>query len=578
MESAAERVSTALSCMAVDDRLSGILFFDMAPGTLVTLAREFAHRFGRRAAFLLLTAGSTEEGLWSTLDASVDGLGIVPGRLAGAAQVVAVPDLARVSIAAKRAAVATLGADVAHLERDGVSMAWHPRARWLAACSREDASRVSAHLLDRFALRIDAAGLREGTRGIRMPAYGHSGGIPDFPPAAASRVTELAPAGTGARRDLALARIARALAGLRGLPAVTPADVDAAARLIGLAIPGPSTGAAAAEPIGAEPAGPERSGPEAAGPEAAERYTDIGREAIVRESVPVVIPDRAESLPAGPVEEAPSPYPEDETGGDASVPLSVLHEPDREGRAARGAPVGTTRTLDVRDIAVVPTLLVAARFQRIRCPGHFAGPPHRPHLSAADLRAYRRVSHPARLLVLVLDHTTRRNWYPAVAPYLRWAYSVRSTVCVVEVGAAGEDELRARLFATRSLLDPRVADAMERPPGHATPLAHGLVLANEMLRSAMDGESLLLVVTDGRGNVPLSASLAGRIEPPVTTQGVDDALEVAGRIRELRRVRSVVIDPGPRPQASLTRRLADALGADLRSADEPAADLGGAGA
>jgi magnesium chelatase subunit D len=179
------------------------------------------------------------------------------------------------------------------------------------------------------------------------------------------------------------------------------------------------------------------------------------------------------------------------------------------------------------------------------------------------------------LLVLVLDHTCRAqgwDWYEPLAPYLHWAYVARALVGVVEVGAAdpGDGELRATAFRARSLLDPRMPAALERPPGRATPLAHGLILAARMLRhdtqhgSAPVGESTLVVVTDGRANVPLAASESGTLPlGSVGRSGVDDALAAARPIRAMRRVRSVLIDPGLEIHGHLAAVLAEALGAQL---------------
>ncbi|MDL4813614.1 hypothetical protein [Actinomadura opuntiae] len=567
--SAADRVGTALSCAAADDRLSGVLFLGMPPRTLVELARRFADGFG---PLVVLGAGTADDGLWTAVDAARDGLRIVPGRLAGdRPAVAAVPDLARLSLAGRRAAVSALGADVAHVERHGLSLAWRPRARWLAACARADAARLPPHLLDRFPLRIDAAGLADGARGvpIRRPPAGLP--VPELAEEAAARAVELAGPDAGPRTDLALARIARAIAALHGAGAATTADVDEAARLLGLlAAPGP--GAASGRPAPADPVDSAGT-PDAAGD---------GPPRLVTEPVGAVVPVTAEALdpavaepagggaPSGPSGGAARARPDDPLGDGERLPLRAPLAPGRGRRDTRGPSVGTVHATDLHDLAVVPTLLTAARFQAVRCPGHHdARPPHPLHLAPADLRAHRRAARPPLMVVLLLDHTAGADWPGVLAPYLHWMYTARATVGLIEVGT-GDDELRARLLTTRNLLDPRVAAALERPPGRATPLAHGLLLAERLLRRELPAaDAVLLVATDGRGNVPLSASHAGRIVPPVSTQGVDDALAVAERIRKLAVARSVVVDPGPRPQRFLTARLAEALGAELHPAGEP---------
>ncbi|MFB4300098.1 hypothetical protein [Actinomadura sp. NTSP31] len=573
---ASERVGTALSCAAADDRLSGVLFLGMPPRTLVEVARRFADGFG---PLVVLGAATTDDGLWTAVDATRDGLRIVPGRLAAdRPAVAAVPDLARLSLAGRRAAVSALGADVAHVERHGLSVAWRPRTRWLAACARADAARLPPHLLDRFPLRIDAAGLADGARGVPIHRPPAGLPVPALPEDAAARAVELAGPDAGARTDLALARTARAIAALRGAGAATPADVDEAARLLGLLTgPGPGSGAAAGPADPVEPAGTA----DAAGD---------GPPRLVTEPAGAVIPATAEALDPAVTEPAPlagaSPgatggtaraRPDDGPGDAERLPLRAPLAPGRGRRDTRGPSIGTVRATDLHDLAIVPTLLAAARFQAVRCPGHHAArPPHPLHLAAADLRAHRRAARPPLMAVLLLDHTAGADWPDALAPYLHWMYTARAAVGLIEVGTGG-DELRARLLTTRNLLDPRVADALDRPPGRATPLAHGLLLAERLLRRELPAaDAVLLVATDGRGNVPLSASRTGRLVPPVSTQGVDDALAVAARIRRLPGVRSVVLDPGPRPQRFLTARLAEALGAELRSAGDPR-DTGPAG-
>ena len=73
-----------------------------------------------------------------------------------------------------------------------------------------------------------------------------------------------------------------------------------------------------------------------------------------------------------------------------------------------------------------------------------------------------------------------------------------------------------------------------------------------------------MVVTDGRGNVPIRVSKTGAVPDDVGIRGFTDALREARKIRALgqgrRRMRSVVIDPGWQPNG----RLAAKLAVDLR--------------
>jgi magnesium chelatase subunit D len=213
----------------------------------------------------------------------------------------------------------------------------------------------------------------------------------------------------------------------------------------------------------------------------------------------------------------------------------------------------------------------AAKYQRYR-----PRPEGRLALRPGDLRTYRRAPESEYLLALLLDHTCRGewDWTAALGPFLRWGYVRRAAVCVVEVGGAGAPaSLQAERLAARSLLDPRVAASLARRPGSATPLAHGLTSVLNAIRHAMQHgralitEALLVVVTDGLGNVPLSASLDGQVTGLVTDEGVTDALRCAAKLGELDRVRCVCVAPPKRAYPTILSQLTRALAATLISGD-----------
>jgi magnesium chelatase subunit D len=652
---ATERVATILACSALDPGLAGLLLLDLDPALVHPLASWLAGLLGGESRVIPIGPKMAEDTLWERLKLDRDraehpegpGFRWAPGPLVGEERdgedrppgVVAVPDLALAGLPVARAAVTLIGADVAHLERSGMARRWRPRDRWLAALRKEDVARVSPHLLDRFSVRIDAGDLqlpRDGalilpdadpvwsravtaTREEAEPPGQQEDELPVLTVAAADRIVALVPLRSpGVRRDLALGRLARALAALAGEAEVLPGHVDRAAELIGLA-------AAAGPPASSwdgsgRPAGPEfrristypvamKAGPGAdpengseggttGGPVAArpDRMNGVnGHLVAIGGGEPATLPPGPAGDVSGPPRStAHTPYPEDDAKSVRDVASLRIGWQRALTGPPHGQPIGTQRTLDRRDIAVAATLLNAARYQTLRCPAHYRED-HRLHVRKADLLSYRRAPQPGHLLVLVLDHTCRIrdwDWYQPLAPYLRWAYVTRALVGVVEMGAAGKDvrsELRATQFRSRSVLDPRVVSALERPPGRATPLAHGLTLAAGMLRhdtqqaSALVGEAFLVVVTDGRANVPLADSHAATW-PPAAVGGsaVDDAVQVGSEISKLRRVRCVVIDPGPRPYRHLTARLAVALaaplvnGSPLRSQPHPPGLAGGA--
>lgn len=107
------------------------------------------------------------------------------------------------------------------------------------------------------------------------------------------------------------------------------------------------------------------------------------------------------------------------------------------------------------------------------------------------------------------------------------------------------------------------------------PEDHGLILSPTDLQSyrrEQDSQFLLVVVTDGLGNIPLAASLTEVAQVPFAGQGVADALSVATRIAALRAVRSVVITPERVPHRELPEQPAAAMGAGIiRARAVPAA-------
>ncbi len=454
-----QRVATALACSALDPSLAGLLLLDLEPALIYPLARWLKELLEDDDPPLIqLGPMMAEDTLWERFTLHSDrrerpedlGFRWEPGRLAGysrAPGIVVVPDLAWLGLPAGRAAVTLIDADVAHLERSGVSEAWRPRDRWLAALRRDEVHLVSAHLLDRFAVRVDAKALElpwNPDPDVELPwnpdpalfqAVRERLGdpLPGISAAAVNQiVAKVSPSVPGARRDLALGRLARTLAALAGDPAVLPGHVDRAAELVGLR---PGRGWRGTNGDGRSGSGNRHDGREAGratpgppGPPGVNGHLPVESD-IAERAMPL--------LPHGP-------YPEDTAKPGRDAPLlrvgwqRVLTGPPR------GQPIGTQRALDERDIAVTATVLNAARFQRLRCPEHSQHYQlgHELHMANQDLLSYRRAPQPGQLLVLLLDHTCRAqdwDWYEPLSQYLSWAYVTRALVGVVEVGAAADE-------------------------------------------------------------------------------------------------------------------------------------------
>jgi magnesium chelatase subunit D len=467
-----------------------------------------------------------------------------------------------------------------------------------------EVDKVSAHLLDRFALRVDAKGLRlpwdpEQDRDLpwdpdpalarivkdrlaaALPARPDEAvrePLPGLSREAVRRVLRIVdPGAPGARRYLALGRLARALTALSGDPEVLPRHVNSAAELAGL-----FAGHGTLRAWGGKHASANGSGNGQAEPGPVRSDGNNGHLSV----------RSGESAESEFIPEPTGAYPEDTVQPTRDAPLLRLGWQRMLTGPPRGQPIGTRRALgnsDIADIAVAATILNAARFQRLRCQndGEHYRLRHQLHLKKWDLLSYRRAPQPGQLLVLLLDHTCRTDdwdWYQPLSDYLGWAYVNRALVGVVEVGAPSggprdvitSSDLRATRFQARGVLDRRVLDAidpLDRPPGRATPLAHGLSLVEELLRrSTQQGgpavsEAIFVAVTDGRANVPLAHSKSGTIPEGVGLTAFDDSLGQARKITALdparRRTRSVVIDPGWQPNGRLAAKLAVELRAAL---------------
>jgi len=264
------------------------------------------------------------------------------------------------------------------------------------------------------------------------------------------------------------------------------------------------------------------------------------------------------------------PYPEDEAPIEReATSLKIPYIRFSTSRSHRGPIYGVEQSDSLRDLAIVSTLTAAAMRQKVR--GH---DPIKQGLliEKSDLRRYRRGYVAEKMLMLLLDYTSLRdcNWQDAILPYLSEAYTERASITIIKVGARDATQpLQAETINARNILVPRVGTALAAQHGTATPLAHGLDLALQTLHRALQhGRSTaqkvtFVVISDGRGNIPLEASRQKKLTTIVTREGVEDARQVASAIRDLRRVEAVVLNPRPRYYAELPQLLAEALGAQL---------------
>ena len=121
--------------------------------------------------------------------------------------------------------------------------------------------------------------------------------------------------------------------------------------------------------------------------------------------------------------------------------------------------------------------------------------------------------------------------------------------------------------------------SLEGEAGAATPLAHGLDLAARTARASLQhGRNQvvrvrLVVLTDGRGNIPLQASLDGVLNHRVSYEGIEDALKAAKVLAEIPRLEIVLLDPQPMFYPDKVAELAEAMGAVVEKVEIKALSL-----
>ncbi|PSB33715.1 hypothetical protein [Stenomitos frigidus] len=617
-----------LACAALNPGLRSILVFDEAIATLQCAAQNLTGMLKQVTGYQVVTVQlgvvETEEDLWgglALLRGDANGSfewqqGLLAGGRGQELRLVVIPDLTRLSLPAARACVALMGTEVAYLERHGHQDSWQPRLCWLAGCSRPDIGLVSPHLLDRFALRLTGQALAKTDRTEAIQQWLQAPHKPDWEEEpllpewmeplqrakllhpevtldAQKRVLDyMSPTDSySIRRELALLRLAQANAQLAEAGQVRAQQVDLAAQMIGLTPIKPSLDLAPKEPE--QPIQPELAATDSLiQSSAGDDQALLDKRAPAPMQEPVYASDTTETLPSQPLRmegAIANPYPED------TMPVqreaALLRLPLRRFKntvSGRGAIVGVELATTPQDLAIVSTLLEAAKYQQIRrsalleqqgFPNEVEvggkGSPNGGQsliLRPTDLRRYRRAVVPEQMLALVLDHTCLQDckWQESLLSYWQWAYEERASVCLIQVGAANaHHELQAEKLTADKILVPRLRASLSVGRGRATPLAHGLDLVLQSLRHALQHgrsaiqQAVLVVITDGRGNVPLETSRTGKVIPPVGKRGIEDALQVAQQIAGLKEVKAVVLNPQPKHYRDLPVKLARALGARI---------------
>ena len=259
------------------------------------------------------------------------------------------------------------------------------------------------------------------------------------------------------------------------------------------------------------------------------------------------------------------------------VPSLRLTRPDATVRAANGrrsiTRAGVGRYVHAvvpngaaRDLALDATLRAAAPYQRSRRALPAEGRAPRLLLRSSDVRVKVREARTGALVLFVVDASGSMGALQRMAAakgmvlaFLRDAYRRRDRVGLITFRGT-RAELALPPTSSVELAEQRLR---ELPTGGRTPLAHGLALAADTLRqnvrSNLSAIPLLIVLSDGRANVPLSG--AGG-------DALTDSGAVAATIARQGWASVVVDTEAGRTRLGLARALSDALGARYMRLDE----------